>query len=125
LSFTSSKIEFKKRLYRYIVKVIKFVNLIPAGLTEDVIKKQVIRSSSSIGANYFESLAASSKRDFINYFTHALKSANETRFWLALLRDTAMIQAQQAPQMNELVVETKEIANIFGFQCFNNERKKK
>jgi four helix bundle protein len=112
LSDTYSKVEFRKRLYRYVVKVIKFVTVIPSGCAEEVIKRQVIRSSSSIGANYFESLAASSKRDFINYFTHALKSANETKFWLSLLKDTNLIGSHLHSDIDELMQETREIANI-------------
>ncbi|MGD0036869.1 MAG: four helix bundle protein [Bacteroidota bacterium] len=48
---------------------------------------QLIRSSTSIGANIIEAKSASSKKDFIRFYEYALKSANETNYWLALLRD--------------------------------------
>ncbi|MDD3888139.1 MAG: four helix bundle protein, partial [Patescibacteria group bacterium] len=53
----------------------------------DIISKQLLRSGTSILANYVEANSASSKKDFINFFTHSLKSANESKVWLTLLRD--------------------------------------
>ncbi|MEW6163180.1 MAG: four helix bundle protein [Nitrospirota bacterium] len=41
----------------------------------------MLRSATSIGANIIEAQAASSRRDFRNFLNHALKSANETKFW--------------------------------------------
>jgi len=49
---------------------------------------QLIRSATSIGANIVEGRAGSSKNDFINFIVIALKSANETKYWLCLIRDT-------------------------------------
>jgi len=48
---------------------------------------QLIRSATSIGANIIEGKSASSKKDFIRYYEIAFKSANETKYWLGLLRD--------------------------------------
>jgi four helix bundle protein len=81
---------FRKRLYAYVVRLIRFMSKIAVN-SEPVIRRQVIRSGTSIGANYFEASAASSKKDYINFFRHALKSANETRFWLALVNDTGSV----------------------------------
>jgi four helix bundle protein len=49
---------------------------------------QLIRSATSIGANVVEDDSGSSKKDFANFFKIALKSANETKYWLCLIRDT-------------------------------------
>ena len=51
------------------------------------ISDQLVRSATSIGANIIEGKSASSKRDFIRYHEIALKSANETKYWLGLMRD--------------------------------------
>ena len=69
-----------------------------------------MRSGTSIGANYFEARAASSKIDFTNFFNHSLKSANESKFWLEILIDARKCNS---PQANELLKEVSEIANIF------------
>ena len=71
--------------------------------------KQLLRSGTSILANYIEALSASSKRDFINFFTHSLKSANESKLWLTLLRD--MIKGDEK-ELAWLLKELVEIANI-------------
>lgn len=65
-----------------------------------------------MGANYFEAEAASSKKDYQNFFSHALKSANETKFWLALFRDSGSIPQALKNEMDFLMQETKEVANI-------------
>ncbi len=66
-----------------------------------------------MGANYFEAEAASSKKDFQNFFSHALKSSNESCFWLALLRDSNLVPEELKNECNELLKETKELASIF------------
>ena len=60
-------------------------------------------------ANYIEAQSASSKKDFINFFTHSLKSANESKFWLALLRDT---KKSPEKEISILLDELTEISNI-------------
>ncbi len=49
---------------------------------------QLIRSATSVGANLVEGIAGSSKNDFLKFNIIALKSANETKYWLCLIRDT-------------------------------------
>lgn len=80
--------------------------------SQPVIRRQVIRGGTSIGANYFEASAASSKKDYINFFRHALKSANETRFWLGLVNDTGSVPNILKVDLEDLRKETHEIANI-------------
>jgi four helix bundle protein len=82
------KNEFKKRLYGWVLKLIKFIDKLPNDAVCGVMGKQLLRSGTSILANYVEANSASSKKDFINFFTHSLKSANESKIWLTLLRDT-------------------------------------
>jgi len=71
---------------------------------------QLLRSGTSILGNYIEGQAASSKKDFTNYFNHSLKSANESKVWLALLRDSKRANATDA---NWFLGELDEIAKIF------------
>jgi|SRR3989344_932548 len=106
------KQDFKKRIYALILKIIKFIELLPKN--DDVcriIRNQLIRSSTSIGANYIEAMAGSSRKDFTNFLSHSLKSANESKFWLALLRDT---NKGNKDQTQVLLKELIEISNILG-----------
>jgi four helix bundle protein len=105
------KTELKQRAYQYSIKVIEFIDNLPKGISTDVIAKQLLRSSTSIGANIVEAKGASSKRDFTNFFCHSLKSANESLYWLGLLRDA---KKMNNAQLNYLLNETKELANILG-----------
>jgi len=103
------KKEFKERVYRFILRLIEFIDGLPKDGCSKLIGDQLLRSGTSIGANYIESLASSSKKDFTNFFTHSLKSANESKFWLALLRDTGRAKAEDCQR---LLQGLSEIANI-------------
>lgn len=104
--------QFKKRIYRFILDLIKFIEKLPK---DDplcrVIIGQLLRSGTSIGANYVEATAGASKRDFANFLRHALKSANESKFWLCLLKDTGKADKIE---VEKLLKELIEIANIIG-----------
>lgn len=76
-----------------------------------VIGDQLLRAATSIGANIIEAQAASSKRDFIKFFDIALKSANETKYWLAILRDGTNMDKEK---VNFLLNEATELSNILG-----------
>ena len=103
------KIEFKKRLYSWVLKLIKFLDQLPKGNVSEVMGKQLLRSGTSILANYVEANSASSKRDFINFFNHSLKSANESKVWLTLLRD---LDKGNKEELDWILGELIEIANI-------------
>ena len=104
-------VEIKIRIYNWILKLIRLLKTLPGDTCTKIIIEQLLRSGTSIGANYIEAQAASSKKDFTNFIHHSLKSANESKFWLALLRDTNKVKSKE---INELLEELKEIANISG-----------
>ena len=106
------KIELKRRVYLYAIAVIKFIDrLEKRDFSIEVIAKQLLRSATSIGANIIEAQAGSTRKDFTNFFAYALKSANESRFWLGLLRDSGKAEKGD---LGKLLQETTEIANILG-----------
>jgi four helix bundle protein len=105
------KTELKARIYSWVVRLIKFLDLLPRDTVTQRMADQLLRSGASVGANYIEAQASSSKKDFINFFHHSLKSANESKFWLALLRDT---NRGERKDIEVLLRELIEIANILG-----------
>ncbi|MDI6779113.1 MAG: four helix bundle protein [Bacteroidota bacterium] len=115
------KNEFRKRVYRFALDIIKFVDNLPKDKSCNVIGNQLLRSATSIGANIIEAGAASSKKDFTNFFNHALKSANETKFWIGLLRDS---EKSISAASNNLLNEVNEIANILGSSLLTLRGKK-
>jgi len=115
------KEEFKKRIKQFVLTLIQFLNSLPNSRTCRVIGDQLMRSGTSIGANYFEAKAASSKNDFINFFNHSLKSANESKFWLEILIDVKECNVQEA---HKLLKEVTEISNIFASSILTLKGKK-
>jgi len=108
------KQEFKNRIYRYVIRLLKFLVNLPNEPVIRELKSQLTRSGVSIGANYFEAEAASSKKDYQNYFSISLKSANESKFWLAVLKDSGFIIKDFENEHQYLCNELFEIANILG-----------
>jgi four helix bundle protein len=103
------KNEFKGRLYRWVLRLIKFIDSLPKDNVCVVMGKQLLRSGTSIIANYVEANSASSKKDFINFFTHSLKSANESKIWLTLLRDA---EKGSPVELKWLLNELTEVSNV-------------
>lgn len=107
-----AKLVLKQRAYIYALQVIRFIDdLNNHDSSVQILSRQLLRSATSIGANIVEAQAGRTKKDFTNFFTHALKSANESKFWIGLLRDSKKADKIKAEQ---LLQETKEIANILG-----------
>ncbi|HAL45764.1 MAG: hypothetical protein A2Y12_14635 [Planctomycetes bacterium GWF2_42_9] len=117
-----SKTELKYRAYQYSVKTIEFIDALPNDASTSILAKELLRSATSIGANIIEAKGASSKRDFTNFFTIALKSANESLYWLCLLRDAKKLKSQS---LANLLNETKELANILGSSILTLKGKNK
>ena len=105
------KNEFKKRLYNFTLKLIDFLDKLPNDNVSRRLGDQLLRSGTSIIANYIEGQAASSKKDFTNYFNISLKSANESKLWLTLLRDSKRAKPKD---IEWFLKEVDEISNIFG-----------
>jgi four helix bundle protein len=115
------KNEFKKRMYAWVLRLIKFIDKLPKDSVCAVMGKQLLRSGTSILANYIEANSASSKKDFINFFTHSLKSANESKVWICLLRDT---NKGDKKELVWLLKELVEISNIIASSILTLKGKK-
>jgi four helix bundle protein len=105
------KADLKDRAYAYAIRVINFIDTLPNDKATQVIANQLLRSATSIGANIIEARGSSSKRDFANFFNYSLKSANESIYWLGLLRDARKVNG---PEMRFLIDETGQIAKMLG-----------
>lgn len=105
-----TKIDIKHRAYNFAKQTVLFVGEQEYKHIYHSLIDQLLRSSTSIGVNLVEGYAGSSKNDFIKFYTIALKSANETKFWLCLLRDT--IWRNEESELNKLLNEAIEISKI-------------
>jgi len=101
--------EIKKRCYQFSLSLIKFIEYVKYDRIYFSIFDQLLRSGTSIGANIVEGSAGSTKKDVINFYHIALKSANETKYWLCMVRDAVKCETEQ---VKELIAEADELSKI-------------
>jgi four helix bundle protein len=77
--------------YSFSIRIVRLVQHLHRNKKEFILSKQVLRSGTSIAALVRESEFGQSKADFINKLSVSLKEANETDYWLSLLKDTDYI----------------------------------
>ena len=115
------KENFINRLVKFSVEIIKFSQEIRKERILWPIADQLVRSATSIGANVVEAKASSSKKDYLNYFQIALKSANETKYWLIVLKESS---TDLNPKAQQFYVEADEISKIIGSSVLTLKGKK-
>lgn len=107
----SSKMEVKYRAFYLSINVIRFLEGLDYKQSIKIVADQLIRCVASIGANIVEAKSSSSKREFLNYFQIALKSSNEAKYWLAMLRE---LLPEQKQYIESFLKELDEISKIIG-----------
>lgn len=115
------KFNIRYRSYNFSLSVIKFIRDLPEKRVYWTIGDQLLRSSTSIGANLVEAKSSSSKKDFMRYYEIALKSANETRYWLSLLKDSKLAEEKV---ISYLLEESKQIADMIAASLLTMKNKK-
>jgi four helix bundle protein len=98
--------EFKRRTKQLALRVIKLVEALPNTKTGDVIGKQLLRSATSIGANYRAACRANSKADMLAKLATVEEESDETLYWLELLIESSLIPETR---LSHLIRETDEI----------------
>ena len=107
---TKRKKEFKRRIYDFTLKLINFIDKLPHDNISKRLGDQLLRSGTSVIANYIEGQAASSRKDFTNFLNISLKSCNESKLWLSLLKDSGKASEKDT---KFLLDELIEFSNIF------------
>lgn len=98
-----------EKSFNFAVRIVKMIQYLQKGKQEYLLTKQILRSGTSIGALVRESQYAESSKDFIHKLKISLKEANETEYWLLLLREGNYITEQQFQSINP---ELKEIIKL-------------
>ena len=96
------------RMMRFTADLDVLLKKLPACIAKNKLQDQLGRSGSSVGANYAESRAAESPKDFIHKLSIALKEAEETDFWLGCL----IMEYPQLPEAESLRDENHEFVKI-------------
>ena len=77
-----------EKSYTFAIRIVRLNKYLTSQKKEYILSKQILRSGTSIGALVSESKFAQSSPDFINKLSISLKEANETHYWIKLLKDT-------------------------------------
>jgi four helix bundle protein len=98
--------QFKARTRQLALEIIGLVESLPRGRTADVIGRQLLRSGTSIGANYRAACRGKSKADVISKLAIVEEESDETGYWLELLVESKIVECSR---VNLLLKETNEI----------------
>jgi four helix bundle protein len=101
--------ELEERTRKFAVQVVKTVAAFPKNSEGQIIGKQLLRSGTSIGANYREANRAESRNDFIHKVGVAEKESAETIYWLEICRDTKLGAEKQ---ISDLLAESSQLLAI-------------
>ena len=109
---TSARYDIEDRTFSFAKKIRDFVKELPKGIANLEYKRQLIRSSGSVGANYIEANEALSKKDFLMRIKISRKEAKESGYWLKLLEvgEDKILELER----QKLLTESVEPMKIFG-----------
>jgi len=102
--------ELKKRAKAFVLRAIRVVVALPRSPVGDVLGKQLLRSGTSVGANYREACRARSKAEFAAKAAISAQEADESLYWLELLADSGIVRR---PLLADLQKEANELVAIF------------
>src|SRR5207302_11086239 len=94
---------------RFALRIIRLCAKLPKDRAADIIARQLIRSGTSIGANYREASRAATKKHFSSIMTVALREADETLYWLELLAESGLVHPEL---LRDLVDECRQLVAI-------------
>lgn len=112
---------FKNRLYSFVLKLVELIDNLPRDNVSRRIGDQLLRSGTSILGNFIEAQSAASKKEFANYFNISLRSTNESKLWITLLRDVGRVPSEKA---DWFLSELNEFGKIFASSILTAKNKK-
>ena len=101
--------ELKTKIKAYALRCVKLVATFPRAAATDIIGKQLIRSATSVAANYRSACSARSHADFINKLGIVEEEADETIFWIDFAADADLVKRKL---VEDLIIEGREILAI-------------
>jgi four helix bundle protein len=104
------KLELERRTKQFAIKIIKFAATLPYGKIGDVVRYQLVKAGTSVGANYREANRAESRNDFIHKIGIVEKEASESQYWLEICDE---VKLGEAHQRSWLLAESAELVAIF------------
>ena len=102
--------ELKTRTKCFALDVIRLFSTLPKRTEAQVLGRQLLDSGTSVGAQYREAQRAKSDRDFISKIEGSLQELEETEYWLELLVESGLSQAERIKALQQ---ETNELISVF------------
>jgi four helix bundle protein len=106
-----NKQDLKNRTKQFAIETIRFVNSLPKSKANDVISYQVLKSATSVAANYRASLRGRSSAEFISKLNIVLEEADESMLWLEIIEETNEVLDKN--KLKYLHKESDELTAIF------------
>ena len=119
------KIELKRRTRKFAVEVTKFIEKQPSGRALNVLCNQLIRSSSSVGANYRSACRGESSADFINNIIIVEEEADESLYWLELMEESNLVRVEDLIALKKEADELTAIFTAIGKTAKTNQQNNK
>jgi four helix bundle protein len=105
----------------FAIRIIKLYKFLSCDKKEFVLSKQILRSGTSIGANFAEAIYGISEADFINKLSIAQKEASETIYWLELLHETDFLTQEQ---FDSIYTDAEELLKLLAASIITMKKKK-
>jgi four helix bundle protein len=102
--------QLQDRTKCFALRIIRLTAALPSNRFGDVLGRQLLRSGTSVGANYREALRASSRKHFISTLQIVLREADETLYWLELILESETLTPSR---LGQIISECKELIAIF------------
>ena len=102
--------DLRDRTKKYAIRIVRLYSELPKTTLAQTLGKQVLRSGTSVGANFHESCRAKSNADLINKIQTCLQELDETNFWLELIVEAGLFSQDK---LGPLMKETDELLAIF------------
>ena len=104
----------KSRTKLFAVRIVKMFRALPKAPEARILGRQVVRSGTSVAANYRAACGARSKAELTSKIHIVLEEIDETVLWLEMLVDCVDCEIVERPRMTELLAEAQELMAIFG-----------
>ncbi len=116
------KIELKRRTQRFAIDVIKFVEQLQNNRSLNILVNQLLRCSSSVGANYRSACKGKSTADFINKIVIVEEEADESIYWLELMEESGLVDLKAIVPLKKEANELTAIFTAIGKTAKANQR---
>jgi four helix bundle protein len=105
-----TKEDLIKRTMNFAIRIVKMTDHLPKNELGGTLADQILRSATSVGANYRAACRSKSKKDFINKLKIVEEEMDETIYWISLIEECELIKPEK---MSQLKVEANELLAIF------------